>query len=200
MLSSFRQTAVTVLLIVWFAAMSFICSTLMIGHWVQLPTPKVGSNQLFVSVSNSTENAKWRALHFLSSECVCSQRILKHLANREPLSDIEETIIIVGEPDANRDLVAGSKFSIDWVAPEELKSKYGVDAAPLLVVLDSDQTIRYSGAYTARKRGFPIQDVHLITQTLAGEVIQPLPLFGCGISKEMQSLTDPLGLKKRLSR
>ena len=200
MLSSYRQVVVTALLTLWFAAMSFVCSTLMIGHWVQLPTPKVGSRQPFATDSDTSVSLKWRALHFLSSECVCSQRILKHLLQREPLSDIEEKIIIVGGLDATRELVAGSRFAIDWTSPEELKSKYGVEAAPLLVVLDSDETIRYSGAYTARKQAYPIQDVLLIKRALAGESIQSLPLFGCGVSGEMQSLTDPLGLKKKLSR
>ncbi len=197
MLSSYRQAAVTALLTLWFATMSFVCSTLMIGHWVQLPVPKVGSRQAFVSESNTSESMKWRALHFLSSECVCSKRILNHLLQRDPLSEIEETIVIVGETDAIRESVAGSKFAIEWSTPEELKCRYGVDAAPLLVVFDYDGTIRYSGAYTARKQGFPIQDVQLIKRALAGESIQPLPLFGCGVSREMQSLTDPLGLKKK---
>ena len=194
MLKQFRYASASVLLALWAFIMSYVCAVLMIGHWVPLPVPKVGAPH-FVSSSSMEGSQGWKALHFLSSECPCSQRILNHLMKRKPLQDIEEIIVYVGESNEDFELITDSRYTLDRVTQEELKSKYNVESVPLLVLLDSTSTIRYSGAYTTRKQGFAIQDVRIISQTLAGETIPPLPLFGCGLSKEWTSITNPLGLK-----
>lgn len=195
MLIKIREAAVVLLLALWATAMAFVCATLMIGHWVPLPTPKVGTRPQFAFPSHASANEGWKVLHFLYSECTCSKRILNHLLLREPIQGIEETIVMVGGQDSHKERISDEEFHWDWVTPEELKSKYSVEAAPLLVVLDPSHTIRYSGAYTARKQGFSIQDVSLITRIRAGESVRPLILMGCGVSKELQSLTDPFGFK-----
>jgi len=200
MISWIRQTSVNILLAIWAAVMAFVCATLMIGHWIPLPAPQVGTRLQIGYISPANDSASWKAFHFLSCECTCSQRILKHLLDREPLQNMDEVIVCIGESDQNCELLFHCKYTVVWVKPEELKSKYNVESAPLLVVLDSDKIIQYSGAYTTRKQGFAIQDVSIISRTRDGESIPPFPLFGCGMSRDLQALTDPLGLKNQLKR
>ena len=196
MLSIVRQSSVFVLLTLWASLMTFICVALMIGHWVQLPRPAIGTFQELDSASVSSVTRRWKALHFLYSECQCSRRILKHLLEREPIQDIEEVIVLVGEPEPNREQLQKSKFNFEFLTPEELTRKYNVEAAPLLLVLSPDRAIRYSGGYTSRKQGLVMQDLSLIRKTIAGETIPPLPVYGCGVSESIKALTDPLGLKR----
>ena len=196
MINMVRQTSVFLVLSGWAALMTFICVTLMIGHWIQLPRPVVGTFQEFDSASMSSDTGRWKAMHFLYSECPCSRRILKHLLAREPMQNIEEIIILVGPTETNLEQLKNSRFIFECVSPDELKCKYNVESAPLLLVLSPDHKIRYSGGYTTRKQGLTIQDISLIRRTVSGEAFQPLPVYGCGVSDAIKAITDPLGLKK----
>lgn len=181
----------------WAGTLCVIVASLMAGHWVVLPRPVHGAQLPIESFSEAGLNAEndCHTFHFLYSDCACSKRVFKQVLNRKPIANANERIVLVGE---NSELEASARkqeFDLDVVTPEELKSSYGVESAPLLVITDGLGTIRYSGGYTSRKQGLDVQDVDIIQRTLAGDEVEGLPLYGCAVSKGLQAIVDPLNLK-----
>ncbi|MDX1930395.1 MAG: hypothetical protein SFV81_27975 [Pirellulaceae bacterium] len=181
----------------WASGMILAVACLMVSHWVILPHPqmtdKAWSTQLNQTLAVQSE--QWTALHFLYGNCPCSRRILSHLVNRFPIDGCRERIVFIGEDGEMTAAARKRGYEVDEVTPEGLKTRYGVEAAPLLTVLDPSGNIRFAGGYTTHKQGPQIQDVNIIHQLLRGEIVGDLPLFGCAVSNELKSLVDPLGLK-----
>ena len=178
-------------LILWVGGLLAITSTLMIGHWVSLPHPPAGNTIAAEFVDNEGVNA----FHFLYADCPCSRRTLEHVLERLPVDGVHETVVLVGSERevASRALTAG--YRVLEVTPQELKRRFAVEAAPLLVVTESTGRIVYSGGYTSRKQGLAFQDVLILEAAKDGLVPDELPLFGCAVSKGLKALTDPLSLK-----
>jgi hypothetical protein len=182
----------------WAGGMILVVACLMVSHWVVLPHPKT-TDQVWTTQLNQTlgiHSEQWTALHFLYGNCPCSRRILDHLVNRFPIDGCREKIVFIGEDREMTEAAGKRGYEVDEVTPEGLKTRYGVEAAPLLTVLDPSGNIRFAGGYTTHKQGPQIQDVNIIQQLIRRENVGELPLFGCAVSNELKSLVDPLGLKK----
>lgn len=196
-----KPVAGGVALTVWAAALSVVIASLMVGHWVSLPHPDLGE-QLTVPtkfLGSTTEDSgatgQLIAYHFLYGECPCSQRILHRLLKRPSLDGISEKIVLIGE---NAEVVENARnmgYQLDVVTPMELSSRYGVQSAPLMVVTDPDSKILYSGGYTTRKQGPAIQDESILLSLMEGRIANDLPVYGCAVSRELQTLVDPFRLK-----
>ena len=119
----------------------------------------------------------------------------RRVIERSPVPGSIETIVLVGEDPENEKLALEKGFSVDIVTPDNLRAKYGVDAAPLLIVTDLEGAIRYSGGYTSRKQGLDVQDEKMIRSLVQGDSIEELPVYGCAVSKDLQSIVDPFNLK-----
>jgi hypothetical protein len=175
-----------------------VVAYLMVSHWVVLPHPAsddpAWSARLKRTRSNNSE--QWTVFHFLYGNCPCSRRILCHIVNRFPVAGCREVIVFIGEDKEMTEAAVQRGFEVDYVTPEELKARYGVEAAPLLTVLDPAGNVGFTGGYTTHKQGPQIQDEKIIRALLDGMSVENLPLFGCAVSKELKSLVDPLGLKK----
>lgn len=91
--------------------------------------------------------------------------------------------------------VAERGYTVDIVSPAELEKKYGVVAAPLLMFIDPQGQLRYSGGYTDRKQGIAIRYNPIVTELLHGKTVEALPVYGCAVSKGLQAIVDPLRLK-----
>lgn len=179
----------------------------MVGHWVSLPTPAVGSTLESAELGRQSPiNARsmlvslpagdrWLVSHFLYADCPCSSKVLDYIVHRQPLAGVNERIVLIGHPQPEELEVAQAKFSVELISPEALLTQYGVESAPLLVVTDSDGTIKYSGGYTHRKQGLDYQDQSIVRQLVAGGQVDPLPLYGCAVSQRLKQIVDPLGLK-----
>ena len=184
-------------LAVWGMLLSVVVASLMIGHWVSLPHPQAGQRlPSATQVSRAGEqDVQCAAFHFLYGDCPCSRRVLKKVIARQPVPGACETIVFIGEDAEFEAKAAECGFRVETLAREELKAKYGIESAPLLVVTDGQGIIQYSGGYTSRKQGLDIQDEELIRAVLAGNPREGLPLYGCAVSKELKSIVDPLDLK-----
>jgi hypothetical protein len=140
------------------------------------------------------ERGRFTVTHVLYAECRCSQRILEHLAARRARRDVSESVLLVA-PAAELTLqLLEAGYRVEALTPVELQSRYAIEAAPLMIVADPLQHIRYLGGYTARKQGLDIRDGAIIDNALAGKDSTELPLFGCAISRALRKLVDPLGL------
>jgi hypothetical protein len=187
-----------VVFVVW-ALVSFVGATsLAAGHFYTLPRPPLRDLVLSAAVARLHTGAspdRWSAVHVLYAECRCSQRIVAHLVERGPLAGVDETVVLVGRSEALEASIAGAGFAIALVTPEELERDYHLRAAPLLVVADPVDEVRYLGGYTERKQGPAIRDVEIVADLRSGGAAAELPLFGCAVSRSLQTLIDPLGLK-----
>ena len=185
-------------LAVWACLMIVIGASLMVSHWVPLPRPAVDDaawSANLADIRTDPASGRWAVLHFLYTDCPCSRRVLEHVIEQPPREGVTERIVLIGSDAALTTRAEQQGYEVDRVSPEELKSKYGVEAAPLLVVSDPDGIPRYAGGYTSRKQGPDFQDRHIIADLMAGYDVKPLPLYGCAVSRRLQGIVDPLGLK-----
>jgi len=184
----------------WAPTLLVIVAMLMVGHWYSLPKPAHEDRaleQAMRAVRARAPRSDWTVVHALYSKCRCSQRILSHLFSRRPLPGTTEVIVLVGSHAEYERRVRESGFELDVVSPEELSRKYHFQAAPLFAVSDPNGSLRYVGGYTDRKQGLAVRDVEIVRALQAHASPRELPLFGCAVSRSLQALTDPLGIKNR---
>jgi hypothetical protein len=110
---------------------------------------------------------------------------------------VSETLLLVGDaadlaPELARLQARG--IVVRRTESAELKRQYGIEGAPLLMVLSPGGEVSYSGGYSQRKGG-PLLDVDIIRGLRTDRSEARLPLFGCAVSKELQQLLDPLSIK-----
>ncbi|MCR9159609.1 MAG: hypothetical protein ACE37F_04620 [Nannocystaceae bacterium] len=173
-------------------------TTLMAGHWYTLPSPDPGDGELQQSLAAlvpARAEGSWAAVHVLYSACRCSQRVFDHLFESPRPDGVYETVLLVGADEEIERRAAAAGFDVRVLTPEALESEFGIVSAPLLLVLGPSAELRYAGGYTERKQGYDVQDVQIIETLQAGDDPAELPLYGCGVSKELQQLLDPMGLK-----
>lgn len=180
----------------WGLGVSLVLAGLMVPHWTPLPRPEAGQASLPALVREA-DGQRWTSYHVLFGECPCSRGVLEALINRGPTQtpDQREVLLLVGEaPDLAR-RIADAGFGSRQLTQAELRTDYGAEAAPLLLIAAPDGRLAYSGGHTTRRRGAALEDLRLLAELRADRPVRPLPVFGCGVSSELQSRLDPLGLK-----
>jgi hypothetical protein len=198
-----RRFAVWCALGAWLALCVILGSYLLMSHLVTLPAPAPadpGFQQAIATQRRATERDRWLALHVVLDGCGCSRRVLDHLLVRARPPGIAERIVLVTERPASTAgaavAIRARGFDLDVVTPEQLVARYRIEAAPLLVVADPRDTVRYVGGYTARKQGADIRDLAVIAAVQAGAPVEPLPTFGCAVGRALRSKLDPLGVRR----
>jgi hypothetical protein len=175
-----------------------LAASLMVAHTYAMPRPATDNADLQRSVAASRgpgEQARWLVLHFLYSECRCSQQVLTHLFERRALPDTTERLVLIGAEPEYESAARDAGFVVEVIEPAQLLSRYGLSAAPLLVVADPTDRVRYVGGYSERKQGPELRDLAVITALRSGHESAELPTFGCAVSRSLQTLLDPLGLR-----
>jgi len=184
-------------LVVWVGLSFVVQTTLMAGHWYTLPTPAqdVRLERALRAVVSQGASDTWATVHVLYSECRCSQRVFDHLFESPRPDDLHDVVLLVGaDPEIER-RAANAGFAVRVLEPQQLESEFGVVSAPLLFVLGPDARLRYAGGYTERKQGYDVLDLEILQALKDGREPTELPLYGCGVSKELQQILDPMGLK-----
>ena len=138
----------------------------------------------------------WRAIHVLSASCQCSMGVAQHLLERGTMPGLQEAVLLAGSNNNLRARLSAAGFRTFAVSGEKLAETYGLAGAPWLVLISPSGAVVYQGGYASdvsARSGY--QDVHLLTQAERGERPEPLPVFGCALSRRLQRATDPLALK-----
>lgn len=172
----------------------------MVAHTYALPRPATDDVQLRAAVAatrSPADRGSWRALHFLYTQCRCSQRILSTLFARHPLAGVSERVVLIGAHPEYERAARAAGFDVEVLMPEQLVLRYGAHAAPLFVVADPEDRLRYVGGYSERKQGLDMRDVAILSALTGGRDADELPLFGCAVSSSLRSLLDPLGLRPK---
>ena len=172
------------------------------SHLVTLPAPAPADPALQQAIATQRrmiERDRWLVLHVVFDECACSRRVLDQLLASARPAGIAERIVLVTERPASMAEAAvairARGFDLDVVTPDQLVARYHIEVAPLLVIADPRDTVRYVGGYTSRKQGADIRDLAVIAAVQQGEPVEPLPTFGCAIGRALQSKLDPLGIR-----
>jgi hypothetical protein len=198
-----RQRLIRVLFWTWGVVLFVAASSLMAAHVYALPKPDAADQAMGRALNqlrSASDKDRWLVVHVLYAECKCSRRILDHLATSDRVSGVSEKLLLVGhraELEARLGEITARGFSVVKTSSKELRDRFHVQAAPLLLVIAPDGTVRYTGGYTDRKQGLGIRDVAIVRDLVASGTANELPLFGCATSKELQELLDPLALRAR---
>lgn len=191
-----RSRAVWALLAVWLVGMSGVTATFMMGHWVTMPRPTTGDPGLASAVGAlRSPGDQWLAVHVMYADCGCSRRVLDHILSSARPPGVADKVVMVGHVAEFERRAREQGIGVDVIDAGELASKYHLDAAPILVVVDPEGAIRYLGGYTERKQGLEIEDVEIIGALMDGRREAERPLFGCAASERLQGILDPLGIK-----
>jgi hypothetical protein len=184
----------------WVPLALVVVGTLAVGHWWTLPKPDTHDLLVRAAIRDRWQRGpadRWLGVHVLYSACKCSERILHHLVERRAMPDMTEAVVLVGSNAAYEGMVRGSGYDLEVVTPAQLAERYHFESAPMFAVMDPSGALRYLGGYTERKQGFDIQDVSIVERLRNEKSVAELPLFGCAVSRSLQALLDPLGIKYR---
>ena len=177
--------------------MLLVGAVLLGRHVVALPKPPADpiTTRAFAALRQPGDRASWLAVHVLYAGCRCSARVVDHLAQSSRTESVHEVVLWVGHDAPLEKQLAGAGFRLQSIEPEALSERYGVEAAPLLVVLDPSDHARYVGGYTTRKQGPDIQDRKILAALLSGATPEENPILGCAVSARLQNALDPIGIR-----
>lgn len=171
----------------------------MVGHWVTLPVPAIEDSDWSAHLAlNESDADGLNAFHFLYSDCPCSMRILDDLLKHPSHDSVNETIVVIGDNHRIAESAASLGYRIRYTTTEKLRTDFGVEAAPLLVVIANSNEPKYVGGYTARKQGLAPQHREIISKCYLRENVASLPLYGCAVSSGLKDVVDPMRLKTGL--
>jgi hypothetical protein len=180
----------------WVAVCIVIGALLLARHLLTMPTPGVGDPVLRAAIhaQRRADQRGWLVLHVLYDACGCSARVLDHLLHTTRPSGIAERVVYIAEdpvvPTLRHELRARG-FELDVVSPEQLRARYDLEAAPLLVIVDPTDDVRYLGGYTSRKQGADVRDLGVIAMTRLGLTVPALPAFGCAVGAALRARLNP---------
>lgn len=195
-----KRAAALVLLALWLGVMSIVTLTFMVSHWYTLPKPDNERPLVAASIAGlrtADDRGRWMAVHVLYADCGCSRRIFSHLFAGDRPAGVTEKVVLVGDaPDLEKQAAAAG-FAVEAISPGQLRERFHVQAAPLLLIADPGGKLRYVGGYTERKRGPDPKDKEILARLMTDHAPSELPLFGCAVSASLQQLLDPIGIKYR---
>ncbi len=179
-------------LVVWGLVSTGLAVALLARHELALPAPHAEAPTLKTGIASLVHPGAWSTLHVLYGPCRCSQRIVDHLALRGPRTDIEEQVLLSNDEGGalKRRLVAAG-FAVIDTSPEELRDRFAIEAAPMLLVIRPDGRVGYVGGYTRQKQGLQIEDVSIQDELLREERPEELPVAGCGVSDRLRAYLNP---------
>lgn len=196
--SRLRRLAGRLFVTLWAPALLVPGSLLMASHVLTLPEPNAVDPVMVASVARARPAeaaAGFFAVHVLLGRCNCSKRILQHIGARGPRRDLRERVLLVEPTPEGLAMAVDAGFDTESLTREQLGERYHIEAAPLMVVADPAGAIVYVGGYTRRKQSLDVRDTEITSRLLAGERVEPLPLYGCAVAKSLEKQLDPLGIR-----
>ncbi len=176
-----RDRAGKATLVVWFVVLTMFSAGMLARHLLAMPAPsktaRLGQHLA------ALHPRSWLAVHVLSSECACSQRVVAHLLDSQRPAGWAEIVLWVGDVEPSAELVR--RFDVRRVTAADL-ARYEIEAAPLLVAVTPDGDVRYAGGYTDRKQGPVFHDLEVLAAARASVELPSFPLFGCATSERLK--------------
>lgn len=172
--------------VVWFIVVSVPLSILMTQH--NLPF------SIDVKTGTVRLNSKLSVTHVLGSNCKCSKRIGRYLAEQPRPQNIEESIIVVDGNLPNETELASKGFRMIHISVKDLKDSLNLESAPVLIVMGQDGQLKYSGGYKNIDE-IKNRDLEVIKQVQDGRTVAAFPVMGCALSPALKTAMDPFQFK-----
>lgn len=140
----------------------------------------------------------WRAVHVLYRGCGCSRRVLAHLRTANRLADVHEMVLLVDDeasPGVEDGQLRASGLRVELIGREALARRFGLEAAPALVLLRPDGSVAYLGGYTRSKQG-TLEHEQIVAALRTESTASRLPVLGCATSARLAAALDPLRLRQ----
>jgi hypothetical protein len=182
------------MLAAWIVVMLVGLAALSLEHMASLPEPDDEALLSRAMLGLRRNPGKDFLVHVIYAECSCSRALLGHLIARHPFRGAEEAVLFAGaNPIKQRDLAERAGFAFTTVSARELAPRFGLEAAPVLIVFDSKGRLRYAGGYYAHPAAITPLDERIYAKLATGAEVEPLPVFGCAVSLRLQKSLDPIG-------
>jgi hypothetical protein len=178
----------------WGVSMLLVVAITLGRHALALPVPPPADPVLAESLAALKDDpAHPLAVHVLYTNCRCSQMVAAHLVGSTRPVGTQEAVLLVGKDELLAARFRSRGFGVLSVTEEELGSRFHVKSAPMLVVLGKGKDVRYVGGYTRAKQGANPQDLEIMERAQT-DVVEPLPVVGCAVEKQLRARIDPTGL------
>jgi hypothetical protein len=181
------------MLAAWMVVTLVGLAALSLKHMASLPEPAdeaLLTRAMLQLRRSSTGNF---LVHVIYAECSCARALFAHLVARRPFPGAEEAILFVGADPRKQESAKRAGFAFTTVSAQELAFRFGLEAAPVLIVFDSAGRLRYAGGYYSHPAAISPLDERIYAQVAAGANVEPLPVFGCAVSSRLQKSLNPLG-------
>jgi hypothetical protein len=162
----------------------------------QVPyAPASEQSRVFLRLNNEYPHS-WRAIHILAGRCRCSLHIAQHIASRGPLIGLHESVVLVGADRQISEVIRSCKVPLTYITPAQGRDEFHVESTPYLILLGPEDSVRYTGGYTAdRNARTGYQDGAIWRTVSSGGTYTPLPIFGCAIPDRAERSFDALERK-----
>jgi hypothetical protein len=172
-------------------------ASLGVSHTAPMPKPTPEEHLTRALLALRGEARAPFLVHVIYARCSCTERLFKHLVERKALPGLDETILFVGEDPAKRTRARQAGYRFSTVTPAELESRFGLQAAPVLFAFTPDGRLVYAGGYFDKPAAAFALDERIVSDMQHGVAADPLPVYGCAVSAELQKSVDPLGIVYR---
>jgi hypothetical protein len=182
------------LLVVWAVVCLLGIATLAVSHTAALPGTDAGERLVRAALALRSDASRPFLVHVISADCSCTNRLVKHILERGPFPEAGEVILFIGSDNAKRAAAERAGFRFAELAPQEFAKRFALEAAPVLLAFDTKGQLRYAGGYYERAAALFPQDEKLQAKLAQGATPEPLPVYGCAVSRKLRDAVDPLGI------
>ena len=190
-----RSLVGKLLLAGWIVVTLIGMASLSLSHIVPMPEPDDDARLTRAMLALRRGSAEHFLVHVIYVGCSCTERLFAHLVERGTLTGGEEIIVLVGGDDpVKRRSAERAGFGLTTVSAAELATRFGIEAAPVLVAFDGARRLRYVGGYYGHPAAVSPLDERIYAQLTSGVTPESLPVFGCAVSPRLQKSVDPLGI------
>jgi hypothetical protein len=182
------------LVLVWAALALVGISSLGVSHMAAMPEPAKEERLVLAALALRKDPARAFQLHVIYEKCSCTERLFAHLLRRGAFPDVEEMVLFVGESTARREAVERAGFGFAILPPAQLRSRYGLEAAPVLLAFDRAGALQYAGGYFDHPSAVKSLDEAIHADLARDRKPRQLPVFGCAVNPALQERLDPLGI------
>lgn len=196
-LESVRGVGGRLLIVAWLGLSLVGIASLGVSHTAPMPRPSPEQRLTRALLDLRARTKEPFLVHVIYARCSCTERLFKHLVERRALAGMDEEIVFVGEDDAKKARARAAGYRFTTVTPAELESRFGLQVAPVLFAFTPEGRLAYAGGYFDRPAAVVALDQRIVSDVEHGVDAQPLPVYGCAVSPELQKSVDPLGIVYR---
>lgn len=176
----------------WLSVSTVTLALLSLNHGIAFPSPEPDRlSRISKSLYELAPKTDRLIVHVLASDCSCTASLTRHLLQHG--ADGNELIVYVGDDPKFQNSAEKAGYNFIPVSNQQL-TDLGLESAPVLAVFSERGELDYLGGYYDHPSASRPLNLSLLAEINAGDLPNPLPIFGCATSARLKSVFDPLGL------